>query len=888
MKNLVLTIAFISLFFNLSSFAQTATAPSSGDGSPGSPYQIASLNNLYWITATDAVVASPTQAARWAASYIQTADIDASTTSTWNSGAGWSPIGNSITNFTGTYNGNSKTISGLSINRVANSQGFFGKTGGGSISNLGLMSININAGGGNCVGGLVSETNNTTISNCYSTGTVVGNQPVGGLIGYQYLGSVSSSYSSCNVTGYSQGSGFAGYSNGLIQNCYSTGNVTRKSGSTFTDLGGFVGWRSGSSTTIKCYSTGRVIYVSGGNPTNKGFIGYNTSTGTFTGNFWDMGTSLQTSTAGTATGKTTLEMKTQSTFTSAGWDFLGESANGVNDYWNTSGGRNDGYPFLTWQTLAAPSGSGTGGAPYQIATLENLYWITASNTDVASPNQVTRWAAYYTQTVNIDASSTSTWNSGQGWTPIGNGSTQFTGTYNGAGYTIDNLYIDRLGTTYCGLFGFILGGSISNVGLTNVNITSGSNSGGLIGESFWGNITNCNASGSVSGTDLVGGLVGDHRGGGTITNCYALGSVDGTYHVGGLVGEFRDVTLSNSYASSNVTATQYNIGGLVGFNSGSINNSYATGTVHGIIIVGGLVGNNGGSITKTYSTGSVTGYTSGVGGLLGNNAGTITNSFWDVTTTGQGLSYGSDETLYGKTTAEMKTNSTFLSAGWDYTIWNIGDGINDGYPYLDWQNPTGTPLPVELSSFSAATIGSTVKLSWNTATEVNNYGFEVERKILKQVQNDKTNWENIGFVNGNGNSNSPKSYSYEDKDLTLGKYSYRLKQIDNDGQFEYSKTVAVDINGVKKFELSQNYPNPFNPITTIKYTVPTVGAENLLPIQLKIYNMLGEEVAILVNTQQPAGNYEVKFDASNLTSGVYFYKIVSGKYSEIKKMILLR
>ncbi len=122
------------------------------------------------------------------------------------------------------------------------------------------------------------------------------------------------------------------------------------------------------------------------------------------------------------------------------------------------------------------------------------------------------------------------------------------------------------------------------------------------------------------------------------------------------------------------------------------------------------------------------------------------------------------------------------------------------------------PLPVELTSFSAATIGSTIKLNWQTATEVNNYGFEVERRALSA---ERQAWEKIGFVNGNGNSNSPKDYSFVDDKVSSGKYSYRLKQIDNDGQFEYSKTINVDFNGVKKFELSQNYPNPFNPTTTI-------------------------------------------------------------------------
>jgi hypothetical protein len=190
-------------------------------------------------------------------------------------------------------------------------------------------------------------------------------------------------------------------------------------------------------------------------------------------------------------------------------------------------------------------------------------------------------------------------------------------------------------------------------------------------------------------------------------------------------------------------------------------------------------------------------------------------------------------------------------------------------------------LPVELTSFSAATIGSTVKLSWNTATEINNYGFEIERKILKQVQND--NWEKIGFVNGSGNSNSPKNYSYEDKGLNAGKYSYRLKQIDNDGQFEYSKAIEVDFNAAKKFELSQNYPNPFNPATTIRFNLPEAGN-----VKITLYNLLGQQIRTLVNEFKESGVHTINFDASELNSGMYIYKIEAGSFVQTRKMTLVK
>ena len=190
------------------------------------------------------------------------------------------------------------------------------------------------------------------------------------------------------------------------------------------------------------------------------------------------------------------------------------------------------------------------------------------------------------------------------------------------------------------------------------------------------------------------------------------------------------------------------------------------------------------------------------------------------------------------------------------------------------------PLPTELTSFSLTTLGSSIKLNWNTATEINNFGFE----ILRQAQDDK-NWEKIGFVNGNGNSNSPKEYSFVDDKLSTGKYSYRLKQIDNDGQFEYSKIIEVDMNGVKKFELSQNYPNPFNPSTVIGYELPVNGF-----VSLKVFDVLGNEIATLVNEEKPAGSYNVQFTINSvqLGSGVYFYRLQSGDYVESRKMVILK
>ena len=197
------------------------------------------------------------------------------------------------------------------------------------------------------------------------------------------------------------------------------------------------------------------------------------------------------------------------------------------------------------------------------------------------------------------------------------------------------------------------------------------------------------------------------------------------------------------------------------------------------------------------------------------------------------------------------------------------------------------PTPVELTSFSASVNGDVVVLNWKTATEVNNYGFEIQRSIvLVGTDEQPPEFETIGFVEGHGNSNSPKEYNFVDNDIALrGIVKYRLKQIDIDGHFEYSDILEINLSSsaLTKFELSQNYPNPFNPTTVISYSLPETAQ-----VTLKVFDALGKEVATLANQKQAEGNYKVYFNATDLSAGVYFYKINAGKFSSIKKMLLLK
>lgn len=196
---------------------------------------------------------------------------------------------------------------------------------------------------------------------------------------------------------------------------------------------------------------------------------------------------------------------------------------------------------------------------------------------------------------------------------------------------------------------------------------------------------------------------------------------------------------------------------------------------------------------------------------------------------------------------------------------------------------TSGALPVELTSFTANVIDGKVLLNWQTATEVNNYGFEIQRSSVETRHASSLQWEKVSFVQGHGNSNSPKSYSFTDTPTGGTSFKYRLKQIDFDGKYEYSDVVEVNIETPTKFALEQNYPNPFNPETTINYQLSTSGH-----VTLKVFDLLGREVAELVNEEKAAGRYDVKFDGSKLTSGVYFYQLKAGDFVGTKKFVLMK
>ena len=230
----------------------------------------------------------------------------------------------------------------------------------------------------------------------------------------------------------------------------------------------------------------------------------------------------------------------------------------------------------------------------------------------------------------------------------------------------------------------------------------------------------------------------------------------------------------------------------------------------------------------------------------------------------------------------MQTSSTYLNAGWDFSIWYRDNSYNGGFPYLAWQNPSGSPLPVGLSSFTATINENTVELKWETATELNNYGFNVERKT------GTGDWTKVGFVAGSGNSNSPKSYSFTDQPTGGNTFSYRIKQMDNDGTFKYYDAITVNLNTKTQAELIGNYPNPFNPTTNIKFYIP--ATEN---VTIKIYDILGRVVTTLLNKQADAGYHIVYWNGRDAygkqaASGMYIYRLQANGFVQTKKMLMLK
>jgi hypothetical protein len=708
-----------------------------GIGTPEDPFMIYNCSELQNISRN------------LTASYALASNIDCSDTLNWNDGAGFSPIGitdevfeltgwvggqgyhyieKNSPKFVGTLDGNGHKIIGLNINMpstdlvglfshvgstgvvrdielvnsaitgrsaVGTIAGFnSGQISGSSVTSVGNLVSAV--GSSDCIAGGAVGFNDGTIQTTSFSGSVVSVSSTciyGGLVGFHKNGQIINSYSTGTVQaeGWAIG-GLVGMGNDVtaeIRNSYSTSNVIGSTSSDSEMISGLVGWT---------YRTSIYNSFAAGNVSGRKRAGIATSWGgsTLQNNYFYQypGNSMicisnsinELGVSGCKIENDTGYFNRRNESPMNTWDFA--------NTWQVDINVNRGYPYIQGMVPASIVDESVvlDTSPlstvriYNCTDLQNIKNVPSSNFILQN---------------NIDCSMTSNWNSGAGFEPI----VGFSGNFEGAGYVISGIYINRPSQNNVGLFSD-LSGNISNVKVVNANVTGGERFTGILVGYNTGTISSSFVTGTVSGWYNAGGFVGysggiirdsystanvnvvDESGGfvglayGIITNCHATGTISGDGHIGGFVG-YSGGTISNCYATGAVSG-RFSVGGFVGAQgTETISNSYATGTVNGGSYTGGFVGlqSNGytvlAKVSNSYSTGRVNG---NGGGFTGYSEGQIVeNSYYDSITSGK-----SDSGLgEPKSTSDMKTDSTFTSVGWDFeNIWKTDSNTNGGYPTL--------------------------------------------------------------------------------------------------------------------------------------------------------------------------------------------------------------
>ncbi len=508
--------------------------------------------------------------------------------------------------------------------------------------------------------------------------------------------------------------------------------------------------------------------------------------------------------------------------------------------------------------------------------------------------------------------------------------------------TGDVLGSNSSGSSAGGFVGYNYGGNIELCHATG-NVSNAANVGGFVGTNLSSStvtstIYRSYSSGDVSASGNVGGFIGNLYGA-ELENCYSLGNVTrhggGGSSYGGFCGYIYDAaTIKHSYSTGDVTSSSDPtdkgfVGSEVSF-TGSYDANFFNTTTSNQTTATGATGKNHDEMNdgQTYSLVSAPDTPWDVIGVQGAGS----NDYWEMessinsgypfiraqyststktvtsitdnsaTSGGNVFDSGSSDvsergvcwsTSTAPTTADSKeivagttgnfsANLTGLSASTTYYMRayvtnNVGTSYGDEEVFT-----TPAPAPVELTSFTASVISESVVLNWTTATEVNNYGFEIQRLGVSSQISEKE-WETIAFVDGHGNSNSPNEYTFMDADKLGGSVQYRLKQIDFDGAYEYSDIAMVELSNNLEYKLAQNYPNPFNPSTKISFTIAKTGL-----VKLSIYNVLGEELSTLLDKTMSTGVHSISFDAANLPSGIYYYSISVNGFTQVKKMNLIK
>jgi len=560
--------------------------------------------------------------------------------------------------------------------------------------------------GGSVSGGLVGEFHYGTMFGCYATGDVTGNSLIGGLAG-AFQGTISSCYATGNVTGLRYIGGLLGifYSQDSMSDCYALGTITTNVANN-AYVGGLIG--QSYAPVQNCYFAGQILNATGISNVG-GLIGYGSVP---VSSYFDRTTTGYTTPPTQA--KTTAAMMQASTF--VGWDFV--------NVWAIDEGAS--YPYL--QDVKSPfappmAGQGTLVNPYIIETPEHL--------DEVRNNL----SAYYELGADIDLQNVP-------FMPIGNYFMPFTGVFDGAEYTISNLQIELLEANGVGLFACTNGATIQNLKIVNADISGRADVGTLIGTMGNGSVDNCSVSGTgivYATEDYAGALFGYCGGEVVISSCYATIDVEAEIgYAGGLAGGISTGTVSDCYATGNVSGGQ-TLGGLVGSCDGLIMRCYATGNVTGLRYIGGLLGNfySQDSMSDCYALGTITTNVANnayVGGLIGQSYAPMQNCYFagqilnatGISNVGGLIGYGSvpvssyfDRTTTGyttppaqaKTTVEMMQASTFVN--WDFAeVWSIAAG--ESYPYLrGMRNPFALPLTAPANLTCVSKTDGQITVQWD-------------------------------------------------------------------------------------------------------------------------------------------------------------------------------
>jgi hypothetical protein len=797
--------------------------PWSGSGTLADPYQVTDCDNLQLMTTN------------LTAHYKLMNDVNCSNTTEWNSGAGFVPVGNISSQFTGSLDGNNHTISDLYINRTTQYVGLFGYATSANISNVGLVDVNITA--YQYVGGLVGRVLTTTggisrIFNSYATGSVTSSSNfIGGLVGY-FSGSdtgtaeINNSYSSVDVTGNNNVGGLVGKVSSSktntvskINNSYAIGNVTGNH-----NVGGLVGevsadWNYGVGKALvdNSYATGE---VSGGSNVG-GLLGhiydaYSAGDAEIDNSYWynNTGDDANDCYGSNSGGSVTCTVQTDLTYfynisnePMVSWsyppwdDICDDEGHTPLEYENiTDVSQCNGY--VIWD------GSGTVGDPYQVTNCTELQQM---NTSLSS---------HFKLMNDINCSNTSNWNSGAGFNPVGTGPGAFTGSLDGNDKVITDLYVNRSTTDYVGLFAKVNGSNITDVGLTGGNVTGDDYVGSLVGYIYsYALVDNVYATGSVTGDAYVGGLVGWQKQGSTIDNSYVTGNINGQDMVGGLTGKIhKNSNINNSYATADVNGTTQ-VGGLIGYayNNCRIDNSYTTGNITGTTQVGGLsgemyyhssidnsyaIGNVTGNdqvgglagrqldysnIDRSYATGSVTG-NNYVGGLSGAITGSnINNSYW-YNNTGDDANdcYGSNSG--GSVTCTAKTDITYFYnvsneplVSWSYPPWDAVCSATQGYPPLAYQGLDVTECSAYVPWDGSGTVGDPYQVTNCTELQQMNTRLSSHFKLMNDI--DCTNTSNWNSGDGFNPIGAVFNGSFDGQNYTIDDLYINRSTTDNVGLF---------------------------------------------------------------------------------------------------------